>query len=116
MYNLTRHTTISRHALGNSERRAVDVTGSSRSTVRLPTAVASDILSATPGHKEFAQPATTNDVALEDIVSISAGPPYSYKDYKPLPTVIYSRHDGEANQLADSLKGYTFYVFSRYSA
>ncbi|KIL66138.1 hypothetical protein M378DRAFT_432809 [Amanita muscaria Koide BX008] len=35
---------------------------------------------------------------------VSAGSSYSYKDYNPTPTVVYTRHEEEANELVASLK------------
>ena len=36
-------------------------------------------------------------------------PIYSYKQYKPLPTVVYTQHEEEANELVAGLKaGYVF--------
>ncbi|KIM92426.1 hypothetical protein PILCRDRAFT_810481 [Piloderma croceum F 1598] len=32
-------------------------------------------------------------------------PPYSYKDYSPMPTTVYTQHEEEANDLVETLKG-----------
>lgn len=35
-------------------------------------------------------------------------PPYSYKDYSPTPTTVYTQHEEEANDLVETLKGCVF--------
>ena len=32
-------------------------------------------------------------------------PVYSYKDFTPQPTIVYTRHEGETNDLVDALQG-----------
>ena len=42
-------------------------------------------------------------------------PIYSYKQYKPLPTVVYTQHEEEANDLIGGLKpGYVFFSINIY--
>ena len=36
--------------------------------------------------------------------SASSFPFYSYKEYAPMPTVVYTRHEEETNELVSSLK------------
>jgi hypothetical protein len=41
----------------------------------------------------------------EDDAAILALPVFSYKDYTPAPTVVYTRHEEEANDLVECLAG-----------
>jgi hypothetical protein len=48
---------------------------------------------------------------------INEFPVYSYKHYKPLPTVVYIRHEREANDLIAGLKaGCVFQTYHNYSS
>ena len=51
---------------------------------------------------------TSNDSVPD--TQINQFPIYSYKHYKPLPTVVYTQHEEEANDLIAGLKpGYVFF-------
>ena len=46
---------------------------------------------------------------VPDAQAVDQLPTYSYKHYKPLPTVVYTEHEQEANDLIAGLKpGYVF--------
>lgn len=43
--------------------------------------------------------ATVEDLNTEPL------PVYSYKDFTPQPTIVYTQHEEETNDLVDALKG-----------
>jgi hypothetical protein len=91
------------HAVKNHDSRCLSLKASSEQTASIYTIVTNQNTLITSNSVPNTLPVTPPDTQFSEF------PVYSYRNFDPLPTVVYTQHEEETNDLIAGLKpGYVF--------